>query len=221
MKLALPFLCSFLCVPPVALAATPELVLQEQVRLTAKTPDGAITVVAGSGIARTYEWGGCSLHARMQPRTSRWFGSLGIYDPAPRDLGPSTTRQCKGLSRTVVEEGQIHFADAAAASEWLRRYAAARPTVWSSDGLVVQWSTTPRGEQLSVDVWQLCIANRYPRQLSGATDGSLEVTRLAGTAPARHACASVAVSVVAETQATWQKHWESVEQWKARAKPRS
>jgi len=214
-------LCCFLWVPLLALAAMPELVLQEHVRLTVKTPDGAIAVVAGSGMARTYEWRGCSLEARMRPRTARWFGSLGIYDPAPADLGSSSARLCQGISRTVVEEGQIHFTDTVAAHEWLRRYAEIRPTLWSSDGLVVQWSTSPRREQLSVDVWQVCIANQYPAQLSGAKDASLQLTRLAGAGPTRCSCASVAASVVAETQAAWRKHWESVEQWKALAKPRS
>src|SRR5882672_11258352 len=170
MYLALRSLCLLLCVPSLALAAMPELVLQEHVRLTAQTPHGAIAVVAGSGIARTYQWRSCSLEARMHPRATRWFGSLGIYDPAPSDLGSLFTRQCEGLSRTVVQEGQIHFADAVAASAWLRRYAEVRPTVWSSDGLVVQWSTSPRREQLSVDIWQVCVANQYPTQLPEAKD---------------------------------------------------
>lgn len=221
MKLTPRSLCSFLWLPQLALAATPELALQEHVQLTVNAPDGAITVVAGSGMTRTYKWGGCSLDARMRPRPSRWFGSLGIYDSAPSNPGFSTTRQCQGISRTVVEEGQIHFDDAAAASEWLRRYAAVRPTVWSSDGLVVQWSTTPGRDQLSVDVWQVCVASQYPTQLSGAKDSALQVTRLAGVGPSRHACVSVTAGVVAETHAAWQRHWESVEQWKARAKPRN
>lgn len=213
----------FLCAPWPVFAAIPELVLQEHVRLTATTPYGVIAVVAGSGLARTYEWDGCSLKARMLPRgTARWFGSLGIYDPAPSDHGVALlARQCKGISRTVVQEGQIHFADAVAAQDWLRRYAQVRPTVWSRDGVVVRWFTSPAREQLNVDVWQVCIANHYPTELTGATDAALQLTRLTGAGPTKHACVSVDSSVVLETQAAWQKHWESVEQWNARARPRN
>jgi hypothetical protein len=59
-----------------------ELVLQDATNLTVKTATGTITIRAGSGLARRYSWNGCSLNASMQARPSRWFGSLGMYDPA-------------------------------------------------------------------------------------------------------------------------------------------
>ena len=138
MNAALWFILALVIVQPAAAADALELVLYEGARLTARTPSGVVSVLAGSGIARKYEWNGCSLDSHMVPRTSRWYGSLGIYDPAPGDGSPfSTFRRCKGVSRMVVEEGQLHFADMEAAQAWIRRYAGAFPTVWSGDGLVV------------------------------------------------------------------------------------
>ncbi|MEO3689894.1 hypothetical protein [Roseateles paludis] len=199
-----------LCVPSLAIAAAPELALNEHVRLTAKTSQGTIAVVSGAGLDRAYQWNDCSLSADMHPRASRWFGSLGIYDPAPSTLRLPLNR-CNGVYRTVVQEGQIHFADPSAANAWLLRYSKVRPTIWSNDGLVVQWAASLPREQLSVDVWQVCIANQYPKQLPGADDAALQLARIKGNGPARRPCASVDAGVVLATQAAWQQHWESVD----------
>lgn len=199
-------------------SASPELVLQEQVRLTAQTAGGRITIVAGSGIARAYKWGDCSLQAHMLTRSARWFGSMGIYDPAPASLGTSSTRQCEGISRTVVEEGQLHFVDDAVAREWLGRYSKTHATAWTSDGLVVRWGVVPRREQLNVEVWQLCIAGHYPAQLPGAKAGAVQLDPSTGTGAGsgRRACAVVADTTALETQMAWQSLWESAEQIKAK-----
>ena len=205
---------------PNVAAAAPELVLYDGARLTAHTSSGVISVLAGSGIARTYEWSGCSLESRMVERTRRWYGSLGVYDPAASYGWPfSIFRICNGVSRTVVAEGQIHFADARAAEDWIHRYARVFPTVWSNDGLLVQWFVSPGREQLSVDVWQLRISGRPPTQLSGATDELLQLSRTGGSGPLRQDCAAVGSDVALETKKAWDEHWRQAGEWSVTVKP--
>lgn len=181
-------------VAPRSVAAAPELVLQEGVRLTATTPSGTVGVVAGEGLRRTYEWNGCSLEAAMMARSTRWYGALGMYDPAGR--GPvgmlfGSVFGCKGISRPVVQEAQAHFATRNAAESWIeQRSRLPFDTVWTHDGLFLQWGVTPDRQQLNVDLWQICIAGSKPTELRGAGD-AIQVTRVSGSGELRHDCAPV------------------------------
>ena len=153
-------------------ATSTELVLREGTTVTAKTSSGNISIVAGNGLDRTYKWDNCSLKADMGARRSRWYGSLGIYDPA-LSFGVLSSIfpwwfSCNGISRTVVEEGQIHFADIRVAENWIEHYSKTQATVWSNDGLLVQWMLVPVREQLNVSVWQICISGQRPIELLGA-----------------------------------------------------
>lgn len=86
--------------------AAPELVMPKGSSIVASMGGDTVKIVAGYGFDRSYEFDGCTLNSKMHARSGRWFGALGIYDPA----GPSFfRRECKGISRTVVEEAQIHF----------------------------------------------------------------------------------------------------------------
>lgn len=178
-----------------AFATAPELVLQEGVRLVATTASGTVGVTAGEGLARAYDWGDCRLDAAMMARSRRWFGAKGIYDPAGRGpLGMLFGKLigCDGISRTVVDEAQIHFSTVAAAERWTR-FQKDQPfeTVWTRDGLVVRWGLSPGRQQISVDVYQLCVAGAWPTDLRGATDDVIQVLRTVGDGPARHPCAVV------------------------------
>jgi hypothetical protein len=176
-------------------ATTPELVLQEGVRLRATTPSGTVSVTAGPGFERTYEWNGCSLKSSMMARSARWYGALGIYDPAgtgPAGLLFGKILGCKGISRTVVEEAQIHFATRSAAERWIdHRSGLPFETVWTNDGVLLQWGVSPSRQQLNVDVWQVCVAGSRSTQLRGARDEAIQVERVAGDGKLRHECASV------------------------------
>ncbi|WP_298927131.1 hypothetical protein [uncultured Ramlibacter sp.] len=173
----------------------PELVLQEGVRLSATTPSGTVSVTAGQGYARTYEWNGCSLAASMMARSQRWYGAMGLYDPAgagPLGLLLGRVFGCNGISRTVVEEAQVHFATQSAAERWIaHRTRLPFETVWSNDGLLLAWGVSPGRQQLNVDLWQICIAGLRPAQLRGARDDMVQVTRVAGDGKLRQECASV------------------------------
>jgi hypothetical protein len=197
-------------------SGTPELVLREGAQLTAKTASGQISIVAGKDLERAYQWDGCSLAANMSARSVRWFGSFGIYDPAGnfgtlRSLLPWFLG-CKGVSRTVVQEGQIHFEKKESAEQWISRYARTTPTVWSNDGLVVQWAIKSSRDQISVDVWQICISGHRPIMLSGAQDQAIVVSRKGDPNAARFECAPVGSDVYDQTQRAWQESWAEEDQ---------
>ena len=197
-------ICTSILISPMALAAEPELVLQEDVRLSATTASGTLRVIAGEGLARTYEWNGCSLESSMMARYERWYGARGIYDPA--DRGPvgllfGKLFGCNGISRTVVEEAQIHFTKRSTAEWWIERQAGSLfESVWSNDGLLVVWGVSPNRQQLSVYVWQVCIAGLKPNQLRGARDEAIQLARVAGDGELRHECASVGTEALLDLQ---------------------
>jgi hypothetical protein len=106
----------------------------------------------------------------MERRAERWHGSLGLYWPGPG----FHWRECEGVARAVVEEGQQNFDTAAAALAWVRARSDWMPYVYRNDGLVVGWRTAiPERKQLNVDVWQLLVAGRKPTELEGATDSAI------------------------------------------------
>lgn len=195
--------------------AAPELVLTQGTRLTVITPVGSVGVVAGIDMARSYEWKGCSFKSDTVVRSSRWMGALGIYDPAPRFLPTMPWSKCKGLSRTVVDESQIHFEDVAGAELWLKRYCThgGANGVWSNDGLVVCITTTPTREQFNMSLTQICVKGNRPTILLGATDpAAFTMTNLSQPALTREQCALVDSKVIHDTRVAWEKEWAWVDE---------
>lgn len=201
---------------PTAFGAT-ELVMREGVTIQAQKDGSSINVRSGNGFDRAYEWDNCTLKSNMGARKQRWFGSMGIYDPAPSFGLSSSPRGCSGISRTVVQEGQIHFDDLRFAYEWIRRRPSSYKTVWTNDGLLVSWATVPGRTQLNVDVWLVCIDGRRPSQLDGATDTAIRVT-----ANPRgqniHDCAVVGKDVIDQTRTQLEEEWKKVDEWIARSR---
>ena len=143
--------------------------------ITANTAWGTIKVRAGDQYKRTYLWGRCERSLTMEPRGERWHGSLGIYWPG----SGFHWRECEGVARAVVEEGQQHFDTVAAALSWLRARGEWMPYVHTNVGLVVGWRTVvPDRKQLNVEVWQLLVAGRKPTELEGATDSAIVTSGL-------------------------------------------
>lgn len=201
---------------PSAPLPTIELVLQEGSRLEVASPKGNIAIVAGKGLARQYQWDGCALDSQMQARTHRWFGSLGAYDPAGRSGKADFLKypSCKGVSRTVVDEGQMHFPDLESAEEWIRRRPKSWTTVWTNEGLVVSWSVSPAQSEgisvggFSLDLKLLCIDGRRPTRLAGSSDGAVKLVHVSGSSQAIHKCATVDSDVISETQRAQIEDWK-------------
>jgi len=185
-----------------------ELVMRSNIRLEVTASGQALAISAGDGMARTYEWGHCKLSADPCPRTERWFGIRGIYDPAPELVHLS--KGCDGITRTVIQEGQIHFTNSALAEWWLQHYKEPHPTstVWTSDGLVVQFGLVPGRYQINVNVIQVCIGEERPKSLAGARDAS--VRSIPGNLDsARYDCVKVPTDVMTSTVRTWAQYWHS------------
>ncbi len=192
-----------------------ELVMREGVTIEARKDNTSVKVTSGKGFDRTYEWGRCKLKSNMGARKQRWYGSMGIYDAAP-SFGFSFGG-CDGISRTVVQEGQIHFDDMQFALKWIERRPKSYKTVWANDGLLISWNIVPGRQQLNVDVWLMCINGKRPKQLVGAFDSGVSVSP-AETGKGIHECAQVGQDVINQTRAQLEEDWKKIDEWIAQDK---
>jgi hypothetical protein len=202
---------------PTSAYAGTELVMREGVTIEARTENTSVMVTAGKGFDRTYEWDRCKLKSDMVARKQRWFGSMGIYDAAP-SFGLSTGG-CSGISRTVVEEGQIHFDDLQFALKWIERRPKSYKTVWTNDGLIVSWNIVPGRRQLNVDVWLMCINGKRPKQLVGSNDSAITVSP-SSTGKSIYECAQVGQDVIDQTRSQLEEDWKKIDEWIAKDKDR-
>lgn len=123
----------------------------------------------------------------------------------------ATTPTCKGISRPVFEESQLHFPSVSAAQSWLARHSRHFDTVWTNDGLVVQWGVTPSRYQINVDLKQLCVQGRRPDALAGASEAAIQVTRTGGSGPLRQDCVQVGRAIEQHTERLWDAHWKQAD----------
>ena len=202
---------------PTSTYAGTELVMREGATIEARKENTSVTVTSGKGFDRTYEWERCKLESDMVARKQRWYGSMGIYDAAP-SFGLST-RGCSGISRTVVEEGQIHFDDLQFAQKWIERRPKSYKTVWTNDGLLVSWNIVPGRRQLNVDVWLMCINGKRPKQLVGSNDSAVTVSPTS-TGNSIHDCVQVGQDVIDQTRSQLEEDWKKIDEWIAKDKDR-
>lgn len=193
-----------------------ELVLNEGSKLEAISTRGNIVIVAGKGLARQYQWDDCALDSKMHARANRWLGNLGAYDPAGRFRLSDFFKypSCKGVSRTVVTEGQMHFPDIEAAEEWIRHRPKSWISAWTNDGLFVSWLVNPSQSNgvatgnISLDLVLICINGLRPAKLEGASDQAIRLTYASVPNQAIHQCAKVGSDVIKETQLDLAKQWK-------------
>jgi len=152
-----------------------EAVLNPGMRLTARTPNGTLTILAGRGTRRTYRGEGWEKSILLVARTSRWYGSLGLYDPA-ESYSP--------YGRLLVEEGRQHFSTEPEAEGWLRgrsREAGVgkERLIFTRDGLVLRYSMRPvPGSGVptaQVVLWQIYVGGRRPHGLPGVDDEAIRI----------------------------------------------
>ena len=153
-------------------AAPLELVMQPGMTITAQTRTGTIAITAGPDLKRSYAWEGASRSATLEPRTERWYGSLGAYYPGPGEHWA----EHNGITRGVLQEGQQHFGSEQQATDWLRKQSDYYPTVYRDDGLVVSFGKVLPRRQLNVEVWQILIQGAKPEKLPGSDNSKINVT---------------------------------------------
>ena len=141
--------------------------------ITARNGNGDIRVAAGKGLRRTYAWGGRTKTTTLKPRTTRWGGSLGAYDPADSWF--------RVRASVVAREGRQFFDSTDEALAWLVQGSAIDLPVWTPDGLVVGRSggADPSNGQewrIGVNVWQIYVSGEKPDNLPGARPDLIRVT---------------------------------------------
>jgi len=152
-----------------------ETVLTEGTTLTARTPSGLITISAGKGTSRTYGGDGWIAEKQLIARPVRWYGSLGLYDPAA---------SATPYGRVLAEEGKLFFETETEALRYFYVGSTFMQPVFTRDGLVVGYriSLIPGGEPVrSIQLWQVYIKSHKPRNLRGAQDGIISIR--GGTIP--------------------------------------
>ncbi|MGI8924157.1 MAG: ankyrin repeat domain-containing protein [Fimbriimonadales bacterium] len=147
-----------------------ELVMSPGMTITATTSGGKMVITAIDEFTRTYTWEGATRSAELQPRTERWYGSLGAYFPGPGDHW----KNHNGITRGVLEEGQRHVKTVAEALKWIREQSWQRH-VHRDDGLFVGWGKVPERNQLNVEVWQIYVKGKKPTRLPGSNNKAIVV----------------------------------------------
>ena len=146
-----------------------EVVMAPGSSITAETSTGTITIKAGKGLRRDYTWEGATRSVEMGARPSRWYGSLGLGFPGPGDHW----KEHNGITRGVLEEGQMRFRTLVAAMKWINARKAWLPLVYRNDGLLVGFGKNLSRRQLNVEVWQIYINGKKPTALAGSQDAKI------------------------------------------------
>ena len=146
-----------------------EVVMAPGSSITAETATGTITITAGKGLLRSYTWEGATRSVEMGARKVRWYGSLGLAFPGPGDHW----KEHNGITRGVLEEGQMRFASLAAAMKWINDRSKGTPLVYRNDGLLIAFGKNLPRKQLNVEVWQIYINGQKPTTLAGSQDAKI------------------------------------------------
>lgn len=163
-----------------------EAVMVEGMSIAFTNAHGEMTITGGKGFERSYTWAGDTRALTMWPRTERWYGSLGMYNPGSYIEGElEQWKEHDGIKRCVAEEGQRHFTNTAAALEWINKRGDRLDYVYNDSGLVVGMDKQPESLEerkrddfpgtLSVEVWQIYIDGKKPQTLEGSKNNLITV----------------------------------------------
>lgn len=158
------------CGKHVAVAPGTESVLSEGMRITAITPSGELVIEGKRGTERSYSGPGWSKISTLIPRTKRWYGSLGVYDPAD-----SSTQS----GRVLVDEGRQFFSSESEALRYLNHLSGYfGELTYTKSGLVVAYKVIPveGGSPIrSIAVWQFYINGQKPASLRGSDESRIRI----------------------------------------------
>jgi hypothetical protein len=148
-----------------------ENVLTDGMTITARTPSGKISIKGGKGCLREYAGENWSKKSNLIPRNMRWYGSLGLYDPADSDTMNG---------RLIVDEGRQFFASESEALRYFQRLSGyyGRLT-YNNSGLLIAYKIVDVGggePTRSLTIWQIYINGKKPSSLRGAIDNTIEIT---------------------------------------------
>lgn len=144
-----------------------ETVLSPGEQITATNRFGTVRITYIAPTKRMYEWENWHETRTLWMRTERWYGCLGLYDPAPAFL-------IEPKVRLVLQEGIRNFRTASQLAAKLREASAVEDWVYDNSGLVVGFGRTPeRGNQVNVDLFQYLINGKKPSTIPGARPSAI------------------------------------------------
>ena len=146
-----------------------EVVLTPGMTVTATNPNGTVSLHATGSAVREISGDGWKTEFKLIPRTTRWYGSLGLYNPA---------ESSSPYGRLLVDEGRLHFDSVSDALKHLYVDSQRSKWVYTNDGLVVGYdvSPIPGGEPTrSVTLWQIYVDGKKPTSMPGADDSAIKV----------------------------------------------
>lgn len=153
-----------------------ESVLSDGMKIFASTPNGKILIKGKNGFTRVYSGDSWSKTSTLIPRPTRWYGSLGLYDPAD-----SSTMH----GRLLVDEGRQFFSSESEALRYMQSLSGYYGNLtYNNRGLVIAYKVIDieGGEPTrSLTLWQFYIDGKKPTTLRGAVDKNVKIE--GGTIP--------------------------------------
>jgi hypothetical protein len=184
-----------------------ELVLRPGDSIAAHLPSGPLTIDAPTEGTRHIRFLTSDATLQLGGRASRWYGSLGgLAEDGYFGIGA-------GL---IAEEAQYDFSSVDAFLFWLGNYSPSKR--YTSDGYVIGADGAPNGT-IDIDLYRVCIAERFPTHLPGARDDLVRVRHGAAADPATvasYGCARVRYDPYAEALRNVRDDFDSardVESW--------
>jgi hypothetical protein len=145
-------------------------------KISASTPSGKIVIQGKKGFTRLYSGENWAKSSELIPRTTRWYGSLGLYDPADSD-SPN--------DRLLLDEGKQFFSSDSEALRYMKSLSGFfGPLTYDNSGLVIAYKITaiPGGKPTRhLTIWQIYVNGTKPTALRGAIDKNIEIS--GGTIP--------------------------------------
>ena len=142
-----------------------ENVLANGMTITAYTPTEKLVIEGKKGTRRAFKGKGWSTTANLTPRPTRWYGSLGLYDPAD-----SYTQD----GRLLINEGRQFFSNEDEVLHYICHFKRISNTViYNNSGLIIAYKITSLKSGAVVryiHIWQVYIHGEKPTSLKGADD---------------------------------------------------
>ncbi len=138
-----------------------EPVLTPGMKMLVHASSGDITITAGNGRKRTFDWDNGSRSTELTPNRQRWSGNFGLS----RD---GRWFPHRGISHHNIHEGQLNFCSIEQVEEYLSRTPAWEPFVYRNDGLTA-WINKQPGH-LGIEIFQVYVNGVKPLKLRGAQD---------------------------------------------------
>lgn len=138
-----------------------EPVLAPGMKLLVHSPSGDVTIAAGNGRKRTFDWDNGSRSLELEPRYERWDGKFGLY-------GEGHWLPHHGINYGQSEEAQLNFSSTAEAEDYQSKTPAFVPYVYRNDGLTT-WISKQQNH-FSVEIFQIYVNGVKPLKLKGAQD---------------------------------------------------